>query len=101
MKIIATVNELNVLCEVSKADLAKLTGYESVYDEAFKRNVCIVGTEIDLSGGFATLDKVRNFDKSHITQVINRLESATDQMKSIQNTISKLTIFDTLSEDVK
>lgn len=97
MKIIAN-SENGFLIQASKEEISYLWGLSGPYDEKFRKEMVNLGTEIDLVNIVKTAAYVRGMDKEVLCQIRKMFDMAQGQLASITNTVSKMTIFETLKE---
>lgn len=98
MKVVASINDNMVLCEVSQNEIARLHGVASRYDSQWNAVWLKVGSEHDMLSAFTATDAIRGFDASHIQTMQKRIETMTEAFEKVKEAYEKLTLFDTLKE---
>jgi hypothetical protein len=98
MKVVASINDNMVLCEVSQAEIARLHGVASHYDKDWNRVWLTVGFEHDMVEAFKAVDTLRGFDKAQFHYVQSRMETMMQEFGAVKEAYEKLTLFDTLKE---
>jgi len=97
MKIVAKMDNNKVLCTVNGDEIAKLRGFNSVYDTKFNTSVELnIGNEIDLKTAFDTLNILRNFDRKHIKDLHNVIKKMETEYSHVLEAYQKLMLFDNL-----
>jgi len=97
MKIVAKMDNNKVLCTVSGDEIARLRGFNSLYDNKFNTSVELnIGNEIDLKTAFDTLDILRNFDKKQIKNLYNVIKKMETEYSCVLEAYQKLMLFDNL-----
>jgi hypothetical protein len=96
MKIIAKINGSTVLCEVSANEIARLRGYTSIYDDAWRLEYLDVGREHDLVSAFEALDTLRSLDAKAFHDVAKSLKQLTESFDRAHKAHEALMLFDTL-----
>lgn len=98
MKVVASISDDKVLCEVSQNEIARLRGVSSRYDKEWQSVWLKVGAEHDMISAFIAVDTVRGFDASHIRYMQQRIDTMTEAFAKVKEAYEKLTLFDTLKE---
>jgi hypothetical protein len=101
MKVIATLNDDKVLCEISMSEIAQLKGMNSIYDNAWSKDMAKIGSEIDISAGVSALAAIRTLDRSKLDSLQRDLKTALSLIEQTRETADALTFFDTLAGEIK
>ena len=98
MKVVASINDNMVLCEVSQAEIARLHGVPNRYDKDWNRMWFTVGFEHDMVEAFKAVDTLRGFDAAQFYYVQTRMETMMREFEAVKEAYEKLTLLDTLKE---
>ena len=98
MKIIADMGHGRRMCEVTEAEIIRLLGYTSGYENAWRKEYAMVGAEIDLAAAYSTLDALRSLDVNQLHSVGKSIVNLQDRFDTIKAAHEKLMLFDTLKE---
>jgi hypothetical protein len=98
MKIIADMGNGRRMCEVTEAEIVRLRGFSSSYDNEWRKEYAMVGAEIDLSAAYSTLDALRSLDQRELNSVGKSILNLQDRFDTIKTAHEKLMLFDTLKE---
>lgn len=98
MKVVASINDNMVLCEVSQNEIARLHGVASRYDSQWNAVWLKVGAEHDMLPAFIAVDTMRGFDASHIKYMQQRIDTMNEAFAKVKEAYEKLTLLDTLKE---
>jgi hypothetical protein len=101
MKVIATLNDDKVLCEISMSEIAQLKGMNSIYDNAWSKDMAKIGSEIDISAGVSALAAIRTLDRSKLDSLQRDLKTALRLIEQTRETADALTFFDKLAGEIK
>lgn len=97
MKIVAKMDDNKVLCTVSGDEIARLRGFNGLYDHKFDTSVELnIGNEIDLKTAFDTLDTLRNFDTKQIKNLHSVIKKIETEYSCVLEAYRKLMLFDNL-----
>jgi hypothetical protein len=92
MKIIGTVGKEDLLIEVTKDEIANLTGLYSTTSSDFDRNDLVVGTTINISEIYRKHILINSFlNKSDYDKARRKLQEMLDAITPIENLIIKAT----------
>lgn len=97
MKIIGKTED-GFLLEASKDDVALMMGFRYAFDDGFKNTKITIGTEMSLTKMAATSEFLRNIDKDRLKEFKSRIEYVIDDIDRAIDTITELTIFETLKD---
>ena len=99
MKVIAQVDSMRVLCEVTVEELAFLHGFRSQYDSGFKHvNATQVGAECNLKKMVTTSQFVRSMRAKTLKETKEKLEKAIGEIDIAMEIVSGLEVFNILSD---
>jgi hypothetical protein len=98
MKVVASINENVVLCEVHTDEIGRLHGVSGRYDSKWVNAWTKVGTEHDMAGAFKAVDTLRGFDAAQFRYMKQRIDTMTEAFESVKIAYEKLTLLDTLKE---
>ena len=98
MKVVASINDNMVLCEVSQAEIARLHGVSNKYDKDWNRVWLTVGFEHDMVEAFKAVETLRGFDKAQFYYVQSKMETMMREFEAVKEAYEKLTLLDTLKE---
>jgi hypothetical protein len=101
MKVIASLGDGKVLCEVTTQELAHLNGLTSTYDSNWNQSFASIGAVVEVDKAVKILNTVRSFDKEQLKRIASYLEDSTKIIKQVQEVTTALTLFDTLASDIK
>ena len=100
MKVIAQVDSMRVLCEVTIEELAFLHGFRSQYDSGFKTmNATQVGSECNLKKMVTTSQFVRSMRAKTLKDTKEKLEKAISEIDTAMEIVSGLEVFNILQDE--
>jgi hypothetical protein len=98
MKIIATISDESFMVTVSKKEISAILGFDSVYNEEFRKIKLGVDSELDVIKIATTASYVRNLDKDRIQKAKESLVDAIKTLDNATENMQALYIFELLKE---
>lgn len=97
MKIIATIGEKELMCQINISELALLMGYRSVYD--IPARTITIGLDLPLTKIAQTSEYVRTMDKESLSKIREHLQDALISVQEASDVVEGLSVFEILKED--
>lgn len=104
MKIIAKT-ETGYLAEIQENEVAQLLGYYSGHDSDFVKmarshsdRMDLTRLEIDITRMHNTASMLRGLNKDYIHDAKKQLERAQSDLDDLEDTVNKMTLFETLKD---
>lgn len=98
MKVVASINDNTVLCEVTTDEIGRLHGVSGRYDNKWENVWVKVGSEHDMVAAFKAVDTLRGFDASQFRYMQQRIDTMTEAFTNVKTAYEKLTLLDTLAQ---
>jgi hypothetical protein len=98
MKIIATITDESFMVTISKKEIATVLGFDSLYNEDFRKIKLGVDSELDVIKIATTASYVRNLDKDRIQKAKESLVEAIKTLDNATENMQALYILDVLKE---
>lgn len=102
MKIIAKTKD-GYLADLTEEEIANIMGHYSTYEPEFRkllsnRDSDLTGLYIDIAKMYDMAKMLRGLNKGQISNAKGQLESARKNLEELEDTVNKMTLFDTLEQ---